>query len=80
MTCREFIEFLSSYFDGQLAEDVRLRFDAHLAACPDCAAYLKSYATTVKLAKAAIRGSDDPLPADVPEDLVKAILRARHKR
>jgi len=79
MTCREFTEFLSAYFDGQLAEDVRLRFDAHLAACPECAAYLESYATTVKLAKAALRGSDDPVPADVPEDLVKAILRARHK-
>src|SRR5262249_28542364 len=80
MTGGEFMEFLASSFDGQLAEDVRLRFDAHLGAGPDCAAYLNSYATTVKLAKGAIRGWDDPLPADVPEDLVKAILRARHKR
>jgi len=78
MTCHELIEFLSAYVDGELSEDVRFRFDAHVAACPECSAYLKSYEATVKLAKAA-RSSDDRVPADVPEDLVKAILAARRK-
>ena len=79
MTCRECIEFFSAFVDGELSEDVRFRFDAHVAACPACAAYLKSYEATVKLAKAALSGLDDPVPADVPEDLVKAILAARRK-
>ena len=79
MTCHELIEFLSAYVDGELSEDVRFRFDAHVAACPECSAYLKSYEATVKLAKTAVGGSDDPVPADVPEDLVKAILAARRK-
>ena len=78
-TCREFIELLSAYVDGELSEDVRFRFDAHVAACPACSAYLESYEATVKLAKAALSGSDDPVPAEVPEDLVKAILAARRK-
>ena len=78
-TCREVIEFLAAYVDGELSEDVRFRFDAHVAACPACSAYLESYEATVKLAKAALSGSDDPVPAEVPEDLVKAILAARRK-
>ena len=79
MTCRELTEFLSAYVDNHLPDDVRRRFDAHVAACPACSAYLKSYEATVKLAKAALSGSDDPVPAEVPEDLVKAILAARRK-
>lgn len=79
MTCRELIDFLGAYLDGELSEEVRLRFDEHLAACPECSAYLETYRETVKLAKRAFKDPDDPVPADVPEDLVKAILAARRK-
>jgi len=79
MTCRELTDFLSAYVDGELPDDVRRRFDAHVAACPACATYLRSYATTVKLAKGAFDGADDPVPDEVPEDLVKAIISARRK-
>lgn len=80
MTCRELIDFLGAYFDGELSRDVRLRFEEHLAACPECSAYLETYRQTLKLAKDAFHEMDDPVPADVPEDLVKAILSARRKR
>ena len=80
MTCRELIDFLGAYLDGQLSEEVRLRFAEHLAACQECSAYLESYRATVQVAKRAFKHPDDPVPADVPEDLVKAILAARRKR
>ena len=79
MKCRELIDFLAAYLDGELSEDVRLRFDEHLAACPECSAYLETYRETVKLAKGAFHDRDDPVPVDVPEDLIKAILSARRK-
>ena len=79
MTCRELIDFLGAYLGGELSEEVRLRFDEHLAACPECSAYLKTYRETVKLAQGAFQDPDDLVPADVPEDLVKAILAARRK-
>jgi anti-sigma factor RsiW len=79
MTCRELIDFLGAYLDGELSEAVRRRFAEHLAACPECSAYLATYRATVKLAKGTIRDPDGPVPADVPEDLVKAILAARRK-
>src|SRR5215470_4986023 len=49
MTCRELVDFLRAYLDGELSEDVRRRFEENLAACPECAAYLKTYRETVKL-------------------------------
>lgn len=79
MTCRELTDFLGAYLDGELAADVRRRFDEHLAACPECAAYLETYRETVKLAKTAFADPDAPTPASVPEELVQAILRARRK-
>ncbi len=77
MTCRELVGFLDAYLDETLDGDERRHFDAHIAACPECSAYLETYRATVALAKGAFQYPDDPVPADVPEDLVDAILRAR---
>ena len=74
MNCREFTEFLNDYFDGDLADAERDVFDAHLAECPDCRAYLETYRYTVRLSRVALTG---PAPADLPEDLIAAILAAR---
>ena len=79
MTCRELVDFLGAYLDGELSDEVRLGFDEHVAACPECAAYLETYRKTVDLAKGTSRDPDDPVPATVPESLVKAILAARRK-
>jgi anti-sigma factor RsiW len=79
MTCRELVDFLGAYLDRGLSDVVRRRFEEHLAACPGCAAYLEAYRDTVRLAKDAFRDPEDPVPASVPEDLVKAILAARRK-
>jgi anti-sigma factor RsiW len=80
MTCREFIDFLMQYSDGELPASERSRFDDHLAECPSCEAYLKTYEATVKLGKWAFCHPDDPVPADIPEQLIQAILAARQKR
>jgi len=77
MTCRDFIEFLMDYLSGELSADERAIFDAHLAECPWCVAYLKTYRETVALGKAALAEPEKGVPADVPEDLVRAILAAR---
>jgi anti-sigma factor RsiW len=79
MTCRELVDFLGEYFDGELSDEVRRHFDAHLTACAECSTYLASYRETVRLAKDAMQASDDPVPASVPESLVQAILAARRK-
>jgi len=80
MTCRDFIEFLWRYVHDELPPEERFHFDAHLAVCPDCVAYLRNYQTTIDLEKEAMAGPPDgPVPEDAPEELVQAILAARGK-
>lgn len=79
ITCRELIEFLMDYLDGNLTPDQRQAFEQHLAVCPDCVAYLENYRVTVALSRAACR--DEAGQADqVPEKLLQAILAARSGR
>jgi anti-sigma factor RsiW len=77
MTCREAMESLAEYLSDGLPSERRVAFDAHLATCPDCVAYLRSYAEAVQMAKGAFNRPEDLDPEDVPEELVRAILRAR---
>ena len=74
MTCQQLIDFIASYLDNELPEDEQAAFDRHLAACPSCVNYLKTYKRTVLLAKAA---ANEPVPDEVPESLVLAILAAQ---
>lgn len=76
LTCQQLIDFIMSYLDNELPDDQRAEFDRHMAACPSCVDYLETYEKTVLLTKAA---TDDPVPAEVPESLVQAILAARKK-
>lgn len=78
LTCRDVAEILGRWLDGEMAPDERARFDEHLAECPDCVAYVRSYAATVRLAKDA--WSDDDAPAELPDELRRAILDARASR
>lgn len=77
LTCREVVEFLWRYEEDELSLAERAAFDAHLADCACCGAYLASYRETVALERAAFDDLDAFVPLSVPEDLVNAILSAR---
>jgi predicted anti-sigma-YlaC factor YlaD len=76
MNCQEVIEFLDSYCDGDLSPEQRGRFEQHLSICPDCVKYLNSYRRTIELARSP-HEQGSVAPRDIPEDLVRAILRSR---
>jgi anti-sigma factor RsiW len=76
LTCRELVEFLADYLSGELPAPQRAAFNGHLAECPPCVAYMKSYDTVARLGRLAA-AEDAPVPPDVPEALVQAILSAR---
>jgi anti-sigma factor (TIGR02949 family) len=76
MTCQQLVDFIMSYLENELPQDQRAEFDRHMAACHSCVDYLKTYEKTVLLARSC---ADDPVPEDVPESLVQAILEARKK-
>lgn len=77
MTCRELTEFMMAYEDGELPAHQRAAFERHLAVCPTCVAFLECYRRTTALTRALRDRPDAPLPAQVPEALVSAILEAR---
>ena len=78
LTCRELVGFAADWIDGALDATECTRCDAHVAACLNCATYLRTYAETIRLAKDA--HADEPTSPGVPEELVRAILSARQRR
>lgn len=72
LSCQEVIDFMADYREGELDPGIRRRFEEHLAVCPPCRDYLKTYESAVTMAKDLCH---DPQHS-VPEDLVQAILRA----
>lgn len=79
LTCRDFVEFLDDYLSGSLTEDRRGSFNAHLAQCPSCVAYMRSYQASIEMGRAVLSRSEEPVSKDVPEELVRAILEARKR-
>ena len=75
-TCQEMLDFLGDYIAGDLPAAQLAEFERHLAMCPPCIAYLKTYEQTIRLGKCAC-GDVDEKP---PEELIKAILEARSKQ
>jgi anti-sigma factor RsiW len=73
ITCREMLTFLAEYLSGALPPVRREAFQGHLSRCPDCIAYVNDYQAIVRLAKRA----SEPLPDEVPRDLVRALVAAR---
>jgi anti-sigma factor RsiW len=77
MTCREFLDFLMDYLEGDLPGVQRRTFESHMEACPPCVTYLDTYRETVRLGRELLCPADDGIPDEVPADLVEAILAAR---
>lgn len=78
MNCEQFSEFIIDYLDGVLPPAQREAFEAKLAECELCRAFLETYQRTVVMEQRCIDcdGPEGALPEDVPDDLVDAILHA----
>ena len=79
MNCKEFADFLIHYLEGDLPPEQAEAFDEHLQLCPPCIHYLEAYRHCVKLSKVCCSEHDKPVPEEVPDELINAILAARKK-
>lgn len=61
-TCRECIDSLLDYLDGDLSAEQRAHLDAHLNACTPCVEFVKTYRATTRLCKEALQRS---MPTEV---------------
>lgn len=48
-SCQELVELVTDYLDGALPQAERARFDAHIAGCDGCRAYLEQIKATIAL-------------------------------
>lgn len=73
LTCRELVDSLDAYLEGELPRDRAELFERHLAACSDCGAYLEAYRSAIELGRGALLGARS---TEVPDELVDSILAA----
>jgi anti-sigma factor RsiW len=48
LTCKELVELITEYLEGTLPPPERARFEAHLAGCRGCRAYLQQMRQTIR--------------------------------
>ncbi|WP_108881488.1 zf-HC2 domain-containing protein [Anderseniella sp. Alg231-50] len=77
ITCAEFEEFILSYLDGSMSNRQRRIFEFHLAVCRECRDYLAAYRSAMTVTRDVLDAQTTETLADVPEDLVSAVLAAR---
>lgn len=75
ITCKEFEDFVLRYLEDELSDKQRSVFERHLRMCRE---YLDAYRRSMEIAEAVLAPPGEPVPDDVPEDLIKAILDARN--
>jgi predicted anti-sigma-YlaC factor YlaD len=78
MRCRECIVFLADYIAEELPGETRETFEAHLVLCSNCRVFLDQYRETIVASRVALATEESPSIA-LPEDLVRAILKALDK-
>lgn len=48
LPCRELVELVTEYLENRLSPTDRVRFEAHLAQCEACRAYLDQFQQTIR--------------------------------
>jgi len=59
--CREVVELLIDYIEGELPESKHITVQQHICGCVPCAYYLETYRTTIAITHAL---PDEPLPPE----------------
>lgn len=48
LTCKELVELVTDYLEGDLSSEDKERFETHLATCDGCTAYLQQMRKTIQ--------------------------------
>ena len=74
MTCRQVVELMTDYLEGNLPARDRALFEEHIAGCDGCRAYLAQLRTTRDVVG---KMADEPMPASVERELIEAFRNWR---
>jgi predicted anti-sigma-YlaC factor YlaD len=77
VTCQEFVELVTDYFEGALPARTQNQVEEHLVMCHFC----RTYADQMRATATALRGlgNDAPAPVDEPSEAVLSALRRRRE-
>ena len=74
MNCRDMVDYLSDYLDGELDASIRMTIETHNGECPPCRAFVKTLRRTVEMVRAS---PCEPLPPALRQALYDALRKAR---
>ena len=77
MKCREVVELMTDYIEGTLSPADRVRFEAHIADCDGCRAYLEQLRSTKNVAA---RLADEEIPEPLQAQLLHAFRNWRTRK
>jgi anti-sigma factor RsiW len=81
VTCQEFVELITDYFEGALPGRTLSQVEEHLVICDWCATYLEHMESTIGLLGGLAMRVDGTHRADEaePPEALLAVLREKHR-
>ena len=77
LSCREMVELVTDYLEDALPGTERARFEAHIAGCDGCTAYLEQMRATIALTG---RLTEEEIPPGALEALLREFRDWREGR
>ena len=73
IVCRNGVELLMEYLEGDLPAQVRADLEAHVLGCPRCVAFIESYRQTPEIMR-------DATSMEMPDDLADRMRKFLRER
>ncbi len=73
LTCKDFLDGLSDYLDGELEGEIRQHLEAHITECPNCWVIVDTTKKTLQIYK----GME---PQPISPELHSRLMRALEKK
>jgi predicted anti-sigma-YlaC factor YlaD len=76
--CKECLDLLSDYMDGDLDPQISADLEEHFQDCPPCIAFLNTFKTSTKLCRDTLRQVD--IPEAVQSKMKEFIAQQKQKK
>lgn len=74
LTCKEFLQELAEYLDGEVEGDLRRELESHVTGCPNCWVMVKTTEKTIEIYKGM---EPQPIPPRLHARLMEALEKKR---
>ena len=80
MKCKDFVDHICDYLEGNLSEAERATFEKCLESDPCCQRYFASYQLALRLGQSVCQCPKTNPESPLPEDIVSSILDATKEK